>query len=317
MDSLELTFITIVSMSAPLIFAVIGETITERVGVVNLSMEGTLLITALCSFAVTILSNSLYLGIISAAVLGGVIAFIIVWINFKFYINQIAVGFIFTIFLWKLSSYLGGDFVRIPGPYLGKITVPILKEMPFLGPVIFDNNILVLSSIILIPLSWIFLFRSRFGVNLRAVGENPFAADARGLNVMKYRFIYSVIGGILIGIGGATFSLEVKYGWSEGHTLNYGWIALAIVIFGGWNPVRGSIGVYGFAILQVLSLKLQSVTIGFSQILPLIPFPLMILTLVLIQSANKNEGRWFPKPIRLLIFGNQPQSLGVTYKKDS
>ena len=87
--------------------------------------------------------------------------------------------------------------------------------------------------------------------------KNPIAADARGLSVMKYRFIYSVLGGILIGIGGATFSLEVKYGWSEGHTLNYGWIALAIVIFGGWNPVRGSVGVYGFGILQVLSLKLQ------------------------------------------------------------
>ncbi len=317
MDSLELTVITIVAMSAPLIFAVIGETITERVGVVNLSMEGTLLITALSGFAITIWTDSLYLGILSSALIGGFIAFIIVWINFRFYINQIAVGFIFTIFLWKLSSYLGGDFVRIPGPYLNKITIPILSEIPFLGPIFFDNNILVLSSIILIPLSWFFLFRTNLGVNLRAVGENPIAADARGLSVMKYRFIYSVIGGILIGIGGATFSLEVKYGWSEGHTLNYGWIALAIVIFGGWNPVRASVGVYGFGILQVLSLKLQSVTIGLSQILPLIPFPLMILTLVLIQSANKNEGRWFPKPIRLLIFGNQPQSLGITYKKDS
>tara|TARA_Y100000817_G_scaffold53161_1_gene38790 strand:+ start:1672 stop:2625 length:954 start_codon:yes stop_codon:yes gene_type:complete len=317
LSSLELTFITIVSMSAPLIFAVIGETITERVGIVNLSLEGTLLITALASFAVTIWTDSLYLGIISAGLIGGLIAFLIVLINFRFYINQIAVGFIFTIFLWKLSSYLGGDFVRIPGPYLDEISVPILKEIPFLGPVFFDNNILVLSSIILIPLSWFFLFRTKFGVNLRAVGENPSAADARGLDVMKYRFIYSFVGGVLIGIGGATFSLEVKYGWSEGHTLNYGWIALAIVIFGGWNPVRGSVGVYGFGILQVLSLKLQSLTIGFSQILPLIPFPLMILTLVLIQSANKNEGRWFPKPIRLLILGNQPQSLGITYKKDS
>ena len=115
-------------MSAPLIFAVIGETITERVGFVNLSLEGTLLITALASFAVTIWTDSLYLGIISAGLIGGLIAFLIVLINFRFYINQIAVGFIFTIFLWKLSSYLGGDFVRIPGPYLDEISVPILKE---------------------------------------------------------------------------------------------------------------------------------------------------------------------------------------------
>ncbi|MFL2756430.1 MAG: ABC transporter permease [Dehalococcoidia bacterium] len=316
METYEATILTIVTMSSPLIFAVIGETISERVGIVNLSMEGTLLITALAGFAATIVTNSPYIGIICAGLLGGGIALFIVLINFQLQINQIAIGFILTILLWKLSSYLGQSYVRIPGPYLDIITVPYLSDIPFIGPIIFNSNILTISSIFLIPLSWYFLFKTQLGINLRSVGENPASADARGINVMKTRLIYAVLGGILIGIGGAAFSLHVKYGWSEGHTINYGWIALAIVIFGGWNPIRGSIGVYGFGALQVLALKLQSVTIGFSQILPLIPFPLMILTLVLIQSANKNSGLGIPKIIRILILGNQPQALGITYKKN-
>ena len=303
-------------MSSPLIFAVIGETISERVGIVNLSMEGTLLITALTGFAVTIMTNSPYIGIISAGLLGGAIALFIVFVNFRFYINQIAVGFILTILLWKLSSYLGQSYVRIPGPYLDIVTIPYLSEIPFIGSIIFNNNILTISSIFIIPISWYFLFKTQLGVNLRSVGENPESADARGINVRKTRLIYAALGGVLIGIGGAAFSLHVKYGWSEGHTVNYGWIALAIVIFGGWNPIRGSLGVYGFGALQVLALKLQSITIGFSQILPLIPFPLMILTLVLIQSVNKNAGLRLPKPIRILILGNQPQALGITYKRN-
>ena len=316
METYEATFITIITMSSPLIFAVIGETISERVGIVNLSMEGTLLITALAGFATTIITNSPYIGILASGLLGGSIAVFIVLVNFKFYINQIAIGFILTILLWKLSSYLGQPYVRIPGPYLDIITIPYLSEIPFIGPVIFDNNIITISSIFLIPISWYFLFKTQLGINLRSVGENPESADARGINVRKTRLLYAMLGGILIGIGGAAFSLHVKYGWSEGHTINYGWIALAIVIFGGWNPVRGSLGVYGFSALQVLALKLQSVTIGFSQILPLIPFPLMILTLVLIQSANKNSGLGVPRIIRILILGNQQQALGITYKKD-
>ncbi len=316
METYEATFITIITMSSPLIFAVIGETISERVGIVNLSMEGTLLITALAGFATTIVTNSPYIGILASGLLGGSIAAFIVLVNFKFYLNQIAIGFILTILLWKLSSYLGQSYVRIPGPYLDIITIPYLSEIPFIGPIIFDNNIITISSIFLIPISWYFLFKTQLGINLRSVGENPESADARGINVRKTRLLYAMLGGILIGIGGAAFSLHVKYGWSEGHTINYGWIALAIVIFGGWNPVRGSLGVYGFGALQVLALKLQSVTIGFSQILPLIPFPLMILTLVLIQSVNKNSGLGVPRIIRILILGNQPQALGITYKKD-
>ena len=316
MENFEASFVTIIAMSSPLIFAVIGETISERVGIVNLSMEGTLLITALAGFAVTITTNSLLLGIIAAGLLGGAIAFFIVIVNMNLYINQIAIGFILTIFLWKLSSFLGQDYVRIPGPYLDKITIPFFSEIPYIGPTLFGSNLLVIFSILLIPSSWFFLFRTQLGVNLRSVGENPEAANARGINVLYTRLIYSSIGGILIGIGGAAFSLHAKYGWSEGHTINYGWIALAIVIFGGWNPIRASLGVYGFSALQVIALKLQTVTIGLSQILPLIPFPLMILTLVLIQNANQNEGKWLPKPLKVLILGNQPQALGITYKKN-
>ena len=230
MENFEASFVTIIAMSSPLIFAVIGETISERVGIVNLSMEGTLLITALAGFAVTIITNSLLLGIIAAGFLGGIIAFFIVIVNMNLYINQIAIGFILTILLWKLSSFLGQSYVRIPGPYLDRIRIPFLDEIPYIGPTLFNNNLLVIFSILLIPASWFFLFKTQLGVNLRAVGENPEAANARGINVLYTRLIYSTLGGILIGIGGAAFSLHAKYGWSEGHTINYGWLLVWLAI---------------------------------------------------------------------------------------
>jgi simple sugar transport system permease protein len=230
--------------------------------------------------------------------------------------NQIAVGFVLTIFLAKLSSYLGQEYVRVPGPYLPSMKLPLVSDIPVLGEVLFGENIVVLAAIISVPIIWYFLYKTKYGLQLRAVGENPYSAEARGINVEKTKFLYTTIGGILIGFGGAAFSLHAKFGWSDGHTTNYGWIALAIVIFGGWNPVRCVSGVYMFGALQALAFKLQSVTLGLSQVLPLIPFPLMILTLVAIQIANQRDVKWMPRFIKVMILGNQPQSLGVTFNKD-
>ena len=124
------------------------------------------------------------------------------------------------------------------------------------------------------------------------------------------RFIGTVIGGSLLGLAGATFSLYTKYGWSEGHTTNYGWIILAIAIFGGWNPYRAAAGAYSFGLLQVLAIKAQSVTLALSQILPLLPFPIMIFVLIFIQYINTKDARYVPRVIVSLIVGNQPEALG-------
>ena len=295
---METTLATLISFSTPLIFAVLGETISERVGIINLSLEGTLLITALTGFAVAYLLGSPLIGVLSAGLVGGGIAAIIAVCDLKLYLNQIAIGFVLTIFLSKFSSYLGQKFVRLPGPYFTDLEIPLLSDIPIIGTVFFNQNPLVISSLLSIPLVWLFLFRTRWGLELRSVGENPLSANSRGLNVYQIRLLYT------------------KYGWSDGHTANYGWIVLAIVIFGGWNPIRSAIGVYAFGALGVLALNLQSVTVGLSQVIPLIPFPLMILILISIQFFNKKQYKWMPLYIQSLIFGNQPQSLGKTFKKE-
>ena len=316
MGNIEATLITIISLSTPMVFAVLGETISEKVGVVNLSLEGSLLITALVGFAVSVISGYALIGFVSAGFVGGIIAASLSICDVKLKMNQIAVGFVLTIFLAKLSSYLGKEYVRVPGPYLPSMKLPLVSDIPVLGEVLFGENIVVLADIISVPIIWYFLYKTKYGLQLRAVGENPYSAEARGINVEKTKFLYTTIGGILIGFGGAAFSLHAKFGWSDGHTTNYGWIALAIVIFGGWNPVRCVSGVYMFGALQALAFKLQSVTLGLSQVLPLIPFPLMILTLVAIQIANQRDVKWMPRFIKVMILGNQPQSLGVTFNKD-
>ncbi len=307
----EASFITVISLSAPIILVVLGETINEKSGVINLSIEGTLLITALTAFAVSVTTGSPLVGFLSAGIIGAFIGLIIILCDIKLRMDQIAVGFILTIFLGKLSSFLGQDYVRIPGPYFQKISIPILKDIPYIGPSLFDQNAIVLFSFIMIPVCWYVIEKTRWGLIIKAVGENPVSAENRGIDPEKVRIISTLVGGLLIGLGGAAFSLHSKFGWSENHTGNYGWICLAIVIFGGWNPIRASMGAYFFGIFQIIALKLQSYALGLTQVLPLIPFPLMILTLVFIQRFNKSENiTKLPKTLNLFFGGQEPGSIG-------
>ena len=298
----ESSFITVISLSAPIILVVLGETINEKSGVINLSIEGTLLITALTAFAVSVTTGSPFTGFICAGIIGSIVGLIIILCDTKLKMDQIAVGFILTIFLGKLSSFLGQEYVRIPGPYFQKVSIPVLKDIPYIGPSLFDQNAIVLFSFLMIPFCWYMIEKTRWGLIIKAVGENPVSAENRGIDPEKVRIIATVIGGFIIGLGGAAFSLHSKFGWSENHTGNYGWICLAIVIFGGWNPIRASMGAYFFGIFQIIALKLQSYALGLTQVLPLIPFPLMILTLVFIQQFNKSE-----------ITTNLPKVLGMFF----
>ena len=169
---------------------------------------------------------------------------------------------------------------------------------------------------ILIPTAWFFLNKTTIGLSIRASGENPQSARSRGINVKQMRMIGTVIGGSLLGLSGATFSLYTKYGWSESHTANYGWIILAIVIFGGWNPYRAAAGAYAFGLLQVLAIKAQSVTLALSQILPLLPFPMMIFILIFIQYINRKETNKLPSFFLSMLGGNRPESLGKKLPKE-
>jgi simple sugar transport system permease protein len=307
---------TLILTATPLVFAVVGETITEKAGVINLSMEGSLMLSAMAGFAIAFETNSLLLGFLAAAIVGMLVALLIAFSSIRLKLNQVAVGFVLFQLCADLSTFLGNGYVRIPGPTVQAWSIPLLGDIPVIGPIFFQQNALVYASYLLIFGAWWFMFRTRPGLGLQGIGERPEAAHSRGIPVNRMRYLYTALGGALIGIGGASYSLSVKIGWSFQHTRNLGWIALAIVIFGGWQPIRAAVGAYIFAGLQTAAQLLQEPLPDLSQVLPTIPFPLMILTLVIIYAdwLRRLTDR-FPA-LRAVFAGEPPTAIGTVFETD-
>ncbi len=319
---------TAIATSTPLVFACLGETIAERAGVINLSAEGTILLGAMTSFAIakTLEGSgtvpSLLAGFAGAAVVGAAIALIVALGTLTLKQSQVAIGFVLALLGANLSSFLGNSFVRSPGPTVPSFKIPGLQNLPFLGNLLFQSDLLVYLSYAAISLVWIYFYRTRAGLMLRAIGEQPNAAFARGTNVVKMRYIYTLIGGAMMGIAGAAFSLDFKAGWSHMHTAGDGWIALAIVIFGGWNPLRVALSCYLFGILQSLASVAQSTIPAIpSQVFNVAPFMLMILLLVLTSSEwVERLLKLLPSPLDRtaseLIRSTPPAALGKVFEQD-
>ena len=248
---------SIILQATPLMLAVCGETITERVGVVNLSLDGTMLLAAMTGFVSAYLSDSVLIGFIAAGVVGSLFAVIVAYGSIRLRKDQYAIGFVLTLLGDKLSAYLGQNYTRIPGPRVSHLGIPILKDIPILGPLFFDHDLLVYFTFILVFVTWWWLFHTQAGLKLRSAGERPEAGFARGVNINRLRYVYIIIGGALVGIAGAAYSLDIKLGWAEGSTRGLGWIALAIVIFGGWSPIRGALGALLFGGSKALAAVLQ------------------------------------------------------------
>jgi ABC-type uncharacterized transport system permease subunit len=257
---------SIVLQSTPLIIAVCGETISERVGVVNLSLDGTMLLSAMTGFVAGLLSGNVWIGFLAAALVGAFFAWIIAFGSIRLRKDQFAVGFVLTLLGDELSAFLGQNYTRIPGESVHHLGIPILKDIPILGPIFFDHDPLVYFAFLLIGVTWWWLFRTQPGLRLRSAGERPESGFARGVDVNRLRYVYTLIGGGLVGIAGAAYSLDIKLGWSEGHTRGLGWIALAIVIFGGWSPLRGAVG--SLLMITVLLLVGSDVTERLVLIMP-------------------------------------------------
>jgi len=319
---------TAIATSTPLVFACLGETVAERAGVINLSAEGTILLGAMTSFAIakTLESTgtvpSLILGFAGAAVVGALIALIVAFGTLTLKQSQVAIGFVLALLAANLSSFLGNAFVRIPGPTVPSFKIPVLQNLPVLGELFFSSDLLVYLSYAAIALIWVYFYRTRAGLMLRAIGEQPNAAFARGTNVVLMRYLYTAIGGAMTGMAGAAFSLDFKAGWSHLHTAGYGWIALAIVIFGGWNPLRVALSCYLFGILQSLASVAQSAIPDIpTQVFTVAPFMLMILLLVLTSSEwLERLLKLLPSPIDRtaseLIRSTPPAALGKVFEQD-
>ena len=204
--------------------------------------------------------------------------------------SQVAIGYVLTLMCRDLAYFLGHPYSRQPGPQFGVWKIPGLSGIPYIGPLLGQHTPVVYLSLICIAGMWWWLYHTESGLKLRAVGESPRAAFGRGLNVSRQRILYTLLGGALVGLAGAAFSLAIKPGWGRPQGAEgAGWIALAIVIFGGWHPVRVALGAYFFALLQVLGIYFQDKIPGVpAPVFQVAPFPVMILTLLLVNAGQSN-----------------------------
>ena len=310
---------SIVLQATPIVIAVCGETITERAGVVNLSLDGTMLLSAMTGFVAGLVSGNVWLGFLAAAGVGALFSMIVALGSIRLRKDQFAIGFVLTILGDKLSAFLGQNYTRIPGESVSHFGVPLLKDIPVLGPIFFDHDPLVYFSFILIGFTWWWMFRTQPGLRLRSAGERPESGFARGVDINRLRIFYTLIGGALVGIAGAAYSLDIKLGWSEGHTRGLGWIALAIVIFGGWSPIRGAFGALLFGASKALAAVLQR---RFPEVSVVVfnttPWLLMIGVLLLVGSDAADRlidlaPRRFQSRLRQVIRVRPPGALGTAF----
>jgi simple sugar transport system permease protein len=320
----------VLAAAAPVMFAVLGETITERAGLINLSMNGSILLSAMGGFAVAYSTGNLVLGFLAGMAIGALIAFIVAYSSINLHQSQVAVGFVLALLGRDLSYFLGVPYMNISGPSLPGLPVPVLKDIPVIGLLFFRQNLLTYLSFVLICLVWLWLYRTRPGLMLRGIGERPAAAFVRGANVNRLRYVYTVLGGAFIGLAGPAYTLNVKAGWMGTQTGldGIGWIALAITIFGAWNPVRAAFGVYLFALLQWLGIVLQASLPGVpSQVLQVAPFPMMILALLLVNigstewiertlAALPDATRLFITRLLRSLRASPPAALGVPFEQE-
>jgi len=320
----------VLASAGPVVFASIGETITERAGITNLSMNGMILLSAMGSFAVALATKSMIFGFLAGAAIGAAVSAIVALSSVTLGRSQVAVGFVLALLCRDLSYFLGNPIMGLPGPRLTIAPIPWLQDAPVLGPLLFRQDIMTYASFALIVLAWLFVNKTRPGLVLRGLGERPAAAHARGANVARQRYLYTIVGGAIAGLAGPMYSLSIKAGWKGTITGldGIGWIALAITIFGGWSPIRAALGAYLFALLQWLGLVLQPGLPGIpSQVLQVAPFPLMILTLLFVNMGSAEWVESFlarlpERPRRAVarflraVNVKPPAALGTPFEKD-
>ncbi|MCC6192192.1 MAG: ABC transporter permease [Anaerolineales bacterium] len=249
-----------VASGTVLLFATIGEIITERSGVMNLGLEGMMLIGAMSAFGVTVTTGNGFLGLLVAMLVAGLLALLHGVVTIHFQADQVVSGLALTFLGTGLSLVFGEGLNKAGAISLLPVqSVPVLSAIPILGPIFFTNHsIMVYVGYLLVPAVWAYIHFTRPGLHLRAVGENPTAADAMGLNVYRLRYLYVFVGGTLAGLAGGTISLAISPGWfSELTTSGQGWIAIGLVIFAQWDPWRAAFGAYTFGALRRMILDIQ------------------------------------------------------------
>ncbi|WP_341702480.1 ABC transporter permease [Ferrovibrio sp.] len=286
-DLLVPMFVTVIGAATPLLFAALGELVTERSGVLNLGVEGMMLAGAVTGFGTVVATGSHTLGMVAAAVAGAGMALLFAVLTLSLLANQVATGLALTIFGIGLSALIGARYVGTPIPAMPKLDLPGFTDLPVLGPILFGQDALVyLSLAATAGVAW-FLSRSRAGRILRACGESDISAHSIGYHVIRIRYLAVLFGGALSGLGGACLSLSVTPMWIEGMTAGRGWIALALVAFASWRPGRLLAGAYLFGGVTIIQLYLQGsglVQIP-AQVMNMLPYLATIALLTVIAGG--------------------------------
>jgi len=298
-----------------LLFAIIGEIYAERSGILNLGVEGMMLLGAMAGFGVSLAVGNPWIGLAMAILAGGLLSLLHGLVTIHFQADQVVSGLSLTFLGTGLALVLGEGLSGQNPPLIPTATIPLLSSIPIIGPIFFtDQSVLVYFGLVFVPVAWYYIYKTRPGMHLRAVGEKPEAADTLGVNVYRLRYYYVFVGGCLAGLAGATISLSVSPGWYSAQTTSgLGWIAVGLVIFAQWNPLMAAVGAYGFAFLQRFILDLQGVPVilGFENplfvnanylfFLKMTPYLLTILALIWgsRQATKKHTG--------------SPGALGVPY----
>lgn len=295
--------IAAIPAGTPYLFATLGEIYAERSGILNLGVEGMMIMGAVSAFGVTLTTGNPWLGILVAALVGGAMAFIHAFASITLRVNQVVSGLALTMLGLGLSGLWGRRYIGMPlHSRLPRWHIPVLGDIPLLGPLLFQHDPMVYLSLLLVVVMGFILFYTRPGITIRSVGESPATADAMGVNVFLVRYVCTIIGGMLAGLGGAYLSVVYTPAWIEGMTAGAGWIAIALTIFALWSPFRALLGAYLFGGVKVLQYRLQPLGIS-PNLLNTLPF---ILTILVLLAATGEVQR---KRIGM------PAALGIPYER--
>ncbi|MFT6657249.1 ABC transporter permease [Maritalea sp.] len=285
MGMTEAILLTIATAATPLLIAALGELVVERSGVLNLGVEGMMIMGAVGGFAAASLTGNPWVGVLVAILFGALTSLAFAFLTLSLAANQVATGLALTILGLGLSGLLGEPFVGQAGVKLANISIPVLTDLPLVGPLLFGQDpIFYMSIALVIGVAW-FLFKTRFGLTLRSIGDNHISAHALGIPVLRYRYFAVMFGGACAGLAGGHLSLVYTPQWVENMSAGRGWIALALVVFASWRPARVLAGAYLFGAVSIGQLHAQALGVGVpSQLLTALPYVATIVVLVLISQ---------------------------------
>ena len=295
-----------VSSGTPVLYAALGELICERSGVLNLGVEGMMLVGAVSGFLTAVRTGNLAAEVLAALVAGGLMGLIHAFMTITLKVNQVVSGLALTLFGTGLSGYLGKSMIGVPLPVtFSQAPIPGLSSIPLIGTILFKHDLLVYLTYVVVPVLWFYLYRTRPGLHLRSVGESPETADALGVNVFAIRYASVTAGGMLAGLGGAYLSLAYAPSWLENMTAGRGWIAVALVIFAVWDPFRAMLGAYLFGGIDALGFRIQVLGARIpSFFLKMMPYVFTIVVLIIVTATAARRS------------SRAPEALGLPYERE-